>query len=75
MAIIQSVAFDNYDDFQLLNFIFSQNLISLFRGLFNNETNLRARYAVILLQGELVDSEAQILILGHFKTSIYLVAN
>jgi hypothetical protein len=26
--IIQSVAYDNYDDFQLVNFIFSQNFIS-----------------------------------------------
>jgi hypothetical protein len=28
--IIQSVAYDNYDDFQHFNFIFSQNFISLF---------------------------------------------
>jgi hypothetical protein len=28
--IIQSVAYDNYDDFQLVNFIFSQNFISRF---------------------------------------------
>jgi hypothetical protein len=27
--IIQSVAYDNYDDFQHFNFIFSQNFISL----------------------------------------------
>ncbi len=28
--IIQSVAYDNYDDFQHVNFIFSQKNISLF---------------------------------------------
>jgi hypothetical protein len=28
--IIQIVAYDNYDDFQYVNFIFSQNFISLF---------------------------------------------
>jgi hypothetical protein len=28
--IIESVAYDNYDDFQHVNFIFSQNFISLF---------------------------------------------
>jgi hypothetical protein len=28
--IIQSVVYDNYDDFQLVNFIFSQNLIRYF---------------------------------------------
>jgi len=31
--IIQSAANDNYDDFQHLNFIFSQKFISLFLGL------------------------------------------
>jgi hypothetical protein len=39
--IIQNVACDNYDDFQYVNFIFSQTFISLFWGLFNNETDLR----------------------------------
>jgi hypothetical protein len=42
--IIQSVAYDNYNDFQHANFIFSQNFISLFWGLFNDETDLRVRY-------------------------------
>ncbi len=28
--IIQSVAYDNYDNFQLVNVIFPQNFISLF---------------------------------------------
>jgi hypothetical protein len=41
--IIQSVAYDNYDDFQHVNFIFSQNFISLFSWLFNDETNLRVK--------------------------------
>jgi len=35
--IIQSVTYDNYDDFQCVNFIFSQIFISLFWGLFNDE--------------------------------------
>jgi len=39
--IIQNVAYDNYDDFQHDNFIFSQNFISLFWGLFNDETTQR----------------------------------
>jgi hypothetical protein len=42
--IIQNVTYDNYDDFQHDNFIFSQNFISLFWGLFNDETDLRVRY-------------------------------
>jgi hypothetical protein len=40
---IQSVTYDNYDDFQHANFIFSQIFISLFWGLFNDETDLRVR--------------------------------
>jgi hypothetical protein len=42
--IIQSVTYDNYDDFQYINVIFSQNFISLFLGLFSDETDLRERY-------------------------------
>jgi hypothetical protein len=43
--ITQSVAYDNYDDFQHINAMFSQKkFISLFLGLFNDETNLRVRY-------------------------------
>jgi hypothetical protein len=42
--IIKGVAYYNYDDFQHLNFIFPQNFISLFWGLFNDETNLRISY-------------------------------
>jgi hypothetical protein len=41
--IIQSVAYNNYDDFQHVNFIFSQNFNSLFSGLFNDETDHRVR--------------------------------
>ncbi len=42
--IIQDVAYDNYDDFQLVNCILPQNFISLFWGLFNDKTDLRVRY-------------------------------
>jgi len=42
--IIQSVASDNYDDFQHVNFIFSLNFIPLFWGLINDETDLSVRY-------------------------------
>jgi hypothetical protein len=42
--IIQSVIYDNYNDFQHVNFIFSQNFILLFWELFNDETDLRVRY-------------------------------
>jgi hypothetical protein len=38
--IIQSVAYDNYDDFQHVNFIFSHYFISLFWGLFNDGIDL-----------------------------------
>jgi len=41
--IIKSVAYDIYDDFQHFNFIFSQNIISLFWGLFNDKIDLRVR--------------------------------
>jgi hypothetical protein len=42
--IIQGVAYDNYDYFQRVKFIFSQSFISLFWGLFNDQTDLRATY-------------------------------
>jgi len=50
--IIQSVAYDNYDNFQHVNFIFSQNFISLFWGFFTDETDLRVRYlgAFVIMQ-------------------------
>jgi hypothetical protein len=41
--IIQSVAYDNYNDVKNLNFTFSQNLVSLFWELFNGKTDLRVR--------------------------------
>jgi hypothetical protein len=42
--IIQSVAYDNYDDFQHINnVIFSQIFISLFWGLFHDETSFRVK--------------------------------
>ncbi len=43
--IIQNVAYANYDDFQHVNFVFSQNFNSLFWRLFNDETNFRVRYS------------------------------
>jgi hypothetical protein len=48
--IIQSLAYDNYDEFQHVNFIFSQKFISLFWGLFNDETNLRVRILKFVLK-------------------------
>jgi len=42
--IIQPIAYDNHDNLQHVNFIFSPNFILLFSGLFNNETNLKVRY-------------------------------
>jgi hypothetical protein len=38
--IIENVPYDNYDDFQLVNFIFSQKVVSLIWRSFNGETNL-----------------------------------
>jgi len=46
--IVQSIVDDNYDDFQHVNFKFSQNLISIFWGLFNDETDLRVRYTYLI---------------------------
>jgi hypothetical protein len=37
------VSYDNYDDFQHVNFIFSQNFISLLWGWFNDESGFRVR--------------------------------
>jgi hypothetical protein len=45
--IIQSVTYDNYDNFQHVNVIFSSQIfISLFWGLFNDETNLNINNVV-----------------------------
>jgi hypothetical protein len=46
--IIQHVAYENYDDFQHVNFIFAQNFIThvsqyYSRGLFNDGAGLRVR--------------------------------
>jgi hypothetical protein len=43
IEIIQSVVYNKYDDFQHVNFIFSQKFNSLFWGLFDDETDLRVR--------------------------------
>jgi len=45
--IIQSVAYDNYDDFQH-NFIFLLIFISFFWGLFNDQIDLRIRYTTTI---------------------------
>jgi hypothetical protein len=49
--IIQSAAYDNYDDFQRVNFIFSQVFVSLFWGLFNDKTDLRVRHMQSIFSG------------------------
>jgi hypothetical protein len=41
--IIQSVAYDNYDNCQHVDVIFSEIFISLFWVLFNDKTDLRVR--------------------------------
>jgi hypothetical protein len=51
--IIQNVAFDNDNDFQHVNFIFSQNFILLFWGLFNDETKLKVRYTIFNIRSQL----------------------
>jgi hypothetical protein len=47
--IIQGVAYDNYDDFQRVTFIFSQIFISLFCGLLNGKTHKNAPHDTIFL--------------------------
>jgi hypothetical protein len=45
--IIQSVAYDNYDDFQHVNFLFSLNFITLFwELLIIDEIDLMVKYAL-----------------------------
>jgi len=39
---------NNYYDFEHVNFRFSQNFISLFCGLFNDETDLRVRVSKLV---------------------------
>jgi hypothetical protein len=43
---MHSVAYDNYYDFQHVNFVFSQYFDSLFWGLFNDKIDLKVRYYV-----------------------------
>jgi hypothetical protein len=52
--IIQSVTYDNYDDSKHVNLIFSQNFISLFWELFNDEINLRGKVTLIGIWNELI---------------------
>jgi hypothetical protein len=44
--IIQNIAYDNYYDFQHVNFKFSQIFIFLFWRLFNDKTTLKVRYQI-----------------------------
>jgi hypothetical protein len=45
--IIQNVAYDNYDDFQHVTFIFSHNFISLyFKDYLMRKLDLRVRYLI-----------------------------
>jgi hypothetical protein len=41
--IIESVTYDNYDDFKHVNLILSHIFILVFWGLFNDKTDLRVR--------------------------------
>jgi len=38
--VIMIISCDHYDDFQHVNFIFAQNFISLFWGLFNDKIDV-----------------------------------
>jgi hypothetical protein len=44
---IHIVTYDNYDDFQHVNLIFSQIFISLFWGLFNDEIDFRITESLV----------------------------
>jgi hypothetical protein len=46
MKLFRVLKNHNYDDFQHVNFMFSQKFISLFWELFVDETDLRVRYLV-----------------------------
>jgi len=61
--IIPGVAYDNHDDLQQVNFIFSQIFISPCWGLFNEEINPRVRY---ILEHRWV----QPIIFGSLKASL-----
>jgi len=47
--IIQNVAYDNYDDFQHVNFIFSQNFISLFEDYLSTKLTLGYLFHIFCL--------------------------
>jgi len=66
--LIQNVAYD-YDDFQHVNFIFSQNFISQSWGLFNDETDLRIRYKKMM--GHLQDDPKPTI--SHVKFSDFIL--
>jgi hypothetical protein len=63
-----SVVYDNYDDFQHVDFIFSQNFISLFWGLFKDETDLRVRYVFF-------EKDLKQVLSGMFKSQYPPIAN
>jgi len=48
--IIQNVAYDNYNNFQHVNFIFSQKFMSLSCGLFNDGIDLKIKYFATRVQ-------------------------
>jgi hypothetical protein len=66
---IQNVAYD-YDDFQHVHFIISQNFISLFWGLFNDETDFRIRYEKMV--GHLQDDPKQTISRVKFSNFILI---
>jgi len=68
--IIQNVAYENYDDFQHVNFMFSQNFISLIWGLFNDETDLGIRYEKMV--GHLQDDPKRAISSAKFSNFIQL---
>jgi hypothetical protein len=45
--IIQSVGYENYDNFHHVNFIFSQKFVSLFWGLFDDEIEIRVKVCTL----------------------------
>jgi hypothetical protein len=45
--IIQSVGYENYDNFHHVNFIFSQKIVSLFWGLFDDEIEIRVKVGTL----------------------------
>jgi hypothetical protein len=63
--IIQNVAYDNYDNFQHVNFLFSRKFISLFWRLFNDKSDLKLRYFIIWLMPDLC--------CGLWKTLMHLL--